>query len=158
MKMLPIYACSQCPHSKTTDSCFHPDTPGRTDEYGNEPLEDGSGHSSRCSRALAIENLDGVGGPPEWCPLPGSHGRPVPMSVRNSKRKAVPEAIDMEMASIYKYAKEMVAIDPNDPKLSVYEAELFSASIDLMLVAIIKLHQAEGYPDQEILDHVKGLL
>lgn len=73
-RLLVVNTCQQCPHSQGTSACFHPDTPGRADEYGRPPLNDGSGHRFRCFRGLP--DRPGQPGPPEcyeppdWCPLP----------------------------------------------------------------------------------------
>lgn len=72
-RLLVINACCECPHSRTTSACFHPNTPGRTDEYGKPPMNDGSGHTHRCSRSLPPATGRGWPEhqhPPDWCPLP----------------------------------------------------------------------------------------
>lgn len=73
VRMLAITACCQCPHSRNTNSCFHPDTPGRRDQYGQAPFNDGSGQPLRCSRPLREGEGDvwpSREAPPDWCPLP----------------------------------------------------------------------------------------
>lgn len=72
MRLLVIRMCRECPHSRDTSACFHPETPGRTDERGKPPMNDGSGQPGRCSRSLPG---NGNGWPehqvpPDWCPLP----------------------------------------------------------------------------------------
>jgi hypothetical protein len=73
---LPVVeSCADCVHSRDRSACFHPNTPGRLDEYGESPRNDGSGHTFRCSRPLPPVPK-GEGGfpeyktPPDWCPLP----------------------------------------------------------------------------------------
>lgn len=74
-RLLAISACCQCPYSRERSACFHHDVPGRTDEHGDAPRNDGSGQPYQCSRALPPVPK-GVGGfpeympPPDWCPLP----------------------------------------------------------------------------------------
>jgi hypothetical protein len=74
-RLLVISACCGCVHSRGRSACFHPDTPGRRDENGDAPFNDGSGQPFRCFRPLPPVPK-GVGGfpeyqtPPDWCPLP----------------------------------------------------------------------------------------
>lgn len=80
-RLLVIGACCECPHSRERAACFHPDTEGRTDPYGDPPLNDGSGHPLQCSRALPPVPAGGHGWPqhqppPEWCPLPKPEDAP----------------------------------------------------------------------------------
>lgn len=74
-RLMVIQACCNCVHSRTSSACFHPKTPGRKDQWGNPPHNDGSTADVLCSRSLPPVPK-GQGGfpeympPPDWCPLP----------------------------------------------------------------------------------------
>lgn len=58
-RLLVVTACGECPHSRNSSVCFHPDTPGRHRLDGFRALPDVPGY-----------RWPEHAPPPAWCPLP----------------------------------------------------------------------------------------